>query len=542
MTDAFGRYELLGRLGAGGMAEVFVARCGDVQGMQSLLAVKRILPHLADDEAFVSLFRREAQISLRLRHRAIARVFEVGLVGTAWFLAMELVPGESLSHLWRAEIASALHHAHGLMDGGSPLEVIHRDVSPQNLLLGFDGAPKLIDFGVARCVRLSDATRTGTVRGKLSYASPEQIGARTLDGRSDLFSLAVVLHEWLNGTPLFRRDSEAATIQAVLEAPVRPSSTAPRLGAVLARALERSPDKRYADGEAMADALLEAVGGRPAAPERLLAAHLAARFPERKKRWEAIIAGGEINLANVEAVMQSRSETVRHASTTSSLTLPSMAASTKQLRSADARSPTARRTRLQALGALAGMIGFGGLLVGALTRHPPHPGEGPLVSTARAPAKAVTSSPLDTTAGSARNPGDGTEVAGSPTPAPTPLASAARAQRGDTTSTAILLPTREERRARDPGAPPGDGSSPGVGARAATIQARHSDESLDDAPGKRTSRRRRPRRTVSLEGRTVATPSSSRLALPRNAAPSRSHVEADRAVVNELEPSPYAKP
>jgi serine/threonine protein kinase len=529
MTDAFGRYELLGRLGAGGMAEVFVARCGDVQGMQSLLAVKRILPHLADDEAFVALFRREAQISLRLRHRAIARVFEVGLAGTAWFLAMELVPGESLAHLLRAEkdhgtpvdprlvawvgaeIASALHHAHGLMDGASPLEVIHRDVSPQNLLLGFDGAPKLIDFGVARCVRLSDATRTGTVRGKLSYASPEQLGARALDGRSDLFSLAVVLHEWLNGSPLFTRDSEAATIQAVLEAPVPRSSTAPRLGAVLARALERSPEMRYADGEAMADALLEAVGGRPASPERLLAAHLAARFPERKTRWEAIIAGGEINLANVEVVVQSRSRTVRSAPTTSSLTLPSVSAPTKPL--GDRRTRAAGRVRWQTLGAFAGMVGLGGLLVGALTRHPGHSGAG--VRTA---------------------------VAGSPTP----LASAGRAELGNTTSTGILLPTRAEGGARDPGAPLGDPSLPGDRAPAPIIQVGRSrsrtSENADDAPGKHASRRRRPRHTVLPEGRTVVIPSSSRSAPPRAAVPSRSHVEAGRAVVNELEPSPYAKP
>ena len=239
-ADTFGRYELLGRLGAGGMAEVFVARCGELAGMQSLLAVKRILPHLAEDEGFVALFRREAQISLRLRHRAIARVLEVGRVDASWFLAMELVAGESLSHLLRAEkekghavdprlvawvgaeIALALHHAHALPDGTSVLEVIHRDVSPQNLLLGFDGAVKLIDFGVARCARLSDATRTGTVRGKLAYGSPEQLAARPLDGRSDLFSLAVVLHEWLAGEPLFKRDSDAATIQAVQTAPIPP--------------------------------------------------------------------------------------------------------------------------------------------------------------------------------------------------------------------------------------------------------------------------------------------------------------------------------
>jgi serine/threonine protein kinase len=300
------------------MAEVFVARCGELPGMQSLLAVKRILPHLADDERFIALFRREAQISLRLRHRAIAQVIEVGRDGPSWFLAMELVAGESLAHLLRAEreqgggvdprlvawvgaeIASALHHAHALTDGKAAMPVIHRDVSPQNLLMGFDGTVKLIDFGVARCVRFSDATRTGTVRGKLAYASPEQLGARSLDGRSDLFSLAIVLHEWLAGALLFERDSDAATVQAVQTAPIPPLPRVPALGAVLARALERSPERRYPDGESLAEALLEAVGGRPAAPERLVADHLAALFPDRKLRWQAITAGRDVDHASLE--------------------------------------------------------------------------------------------------------------------------------------------------------------------------------------------------------------------------------------------------
>ena len=311
--QTLGRYQLLGRLGAGGMAEVFVARCGELDGMQSLVAVKRILPHLAEDERFVSLFRREAMISLRLRHRAIARVAEVGCADGAWFLAMELVPGESLAHLllaerergvvpdprvvaWvGAEIASALHCAHTLSEAGAPLPVIHRDVSPQNLLLGFDGAAKLIDFGVARCAQLSDATRSGTVRGKLAYASPEQLGARPLDGRSDLFSLAVVLHEWLSGRPLFACDNDAATLQSVLAAEIPPLPRAPRLGLVLARALARLPERRYPDGEAFAEALLDAVGGRPPSPERLVATHLHALFPDREARWQAIVTGRSVD-------------------------------------------------------------------------------------------------------------------------------------------------------------------------------------------------------------------------------------------------------
>ena len=226
---------------------------------------------------------------------------------------MELVPGESLAHLllaerergvavdprvvaWvGAEIASALHCAHTLNESGTPLPVIHRDVSPQNLLLGFDGAAKLIDFGVARCAQLSDATRSGTVRGKLAYASPEQLGARPLDGRSHLFSLAVVLHEWLAGRPLFSCDNDAATLQSVLAAEIPPLPRAPRLGLVLARALARLPERRYPDGEAFAEALLDAVGGRPPAPERLVAAHLHALFPDREARWQAIVTGRVAN-------------------------------------------------------------------------------------------------------------------------------------------------------------------------------------------------------------------------------------------------------
>jgi serine/threonine protein kinase len=406
-NQSLGRYQLLGRLGAGGMAEVFVARCGELAGMQSLVAIKRILPHLAEDEGFVGLFRREAQISLRLHHRAIARVIEVGRADNAWFLAMELVPGESLAHLlvverergiavdprvvaWvGAEIALALHHAHTLSEAGAPLPVIHRDVSPQNLLLGFDGAAKLIDFGVARCAQLSDMTRTGTVRGKLAYASPEQLAARPLDGRSDLFSLAVVLYEWLARRPLFLRDNDAATVQAVQAGEVPPLPRAPRLFAVLARALSRAPERRFPDGEALAEALLDATGGRAPAPERLVAAHLHDVFPDREVRWQAIIAGRSVPIVQDAA----RGETVPSGSVLEPRSaLESVLSDRPASRAGTGTLARHRRRRAVAL-AIAGAAGFAALMVGWVRRDPGSPASGvhavPVISEAQAIARPV---------------------------------------------------------------------------------------------------------------------------------------------------------
>ena len=403
-NQTLGRYQLLGRLGAGGMAEVFVARCGELAGMQSLVAIKRILPHLAEDEGFVALFRREAQISLRLRHRAIARVIEVGRADSAWFLAMELVPGESLAHLlfaerergiavdprvvaWvGAEIALALHHAHTLSEAGAPLPVIHRDVSPQNLLLGFDGAAKLIDFGVARCAQLSEMTRTGTVRGKLAYASPEQLAARPIDGRSDLFSLAVVLHEWLARRSLFLRDNDAATVHAVQAGEVPPLPGAPRLFAVLARALSRAPERRFPDGEALAEALLDAAGGRPPAPERLVAAHLHAVFPDREGRWQAIVAGRSLSSVQDAA----RGDTMPSGPVLERSALESVLSERPPSSAGTGTLARHRRRRAIAL-AVAGAAGFAALVVGWVRRDPGSPASGvqavPVIFEAQAKAR-----------------------------------------------------------------------------------------------------------------------------------------------------------
>ena len=276
--------------------------------MQSLVAVKRILPHLAEDEGFVVAVPARGADLVAARGIARSRACSRSVASAAaWFLAMELVRRRIAGALLRAErSAGRRRSAAGRM--GRRRDRVRvapraqadrgrhgpaRDSSrrqPAKSAAGFDGAAKLIDFGVARCAQLSDATRTGTVRGKLAYGSPEQLGARPLDGRSDLFSLAVVLHEWLAGAPLFACDIDAATVQAVQAAEIPPLPRAPRLGAVLARALARDPAQRFADGEALAS-LARRRGGRPTAPERLVGAHLRALFPDREGRWQAIVAG-----------------------------------------------------------------------------------------------------------------------------------------------------------------------------------------------------------------------------------------------------------
>jgi len=232
------------------------------------------------------------------------------------------------------------------------------------------------------------------VRGKLAYSSPEQLGARPLDGRSDLFSLAVVLHEWIAGAPLFACDSDAATVQAVQAANIPPLSRAPRLGAVLARALSRDPARRFADGEAFADALLEAAGGRPAAPERLVGAHVRALFPDRERRWQAIVGGrplvasppgqdaGEVGGGRVAGQGGTVASASAFAAATSSATLSASASATF------GTGTLAKRRRRRIALSLAAAAGLASLIVGFVRRDPlsspARVGAVPAVSEARA--------------------------------------------------------------------------------------------------------------------------------------------------------------
>jgi serine/threonine protein kinase len=279
----FGKYHLLERLGRGGMAEVWKAKALGPMGYARKLVVKRILPELACDDEFVRMFVAEARLSASLNHRNIVQVYEFGDVAGEFYLAMEWVHGRDLNTLLRAlkdrdaaplvelaayvtrEVCRALAYAHALTDeDGHPLRLIHRDVSPSNVMIGFDGSVKLLDFGIAKALALASENRTqvGVLKGKFGYMAPEQIETEgvDVDHRADLFVAGVVLWEMLTLRRLFKGTSDVQTIGLVRKAEVLPPSAVnpavpPELDAVCMRALARDRDERFADCAEMAEAL-----------------------------------------------------------------------------------------------------------------------------------------------------------------------------------------------------------------------------------------------------------------------------------------------
>jgi serine/threonine protein kinase len=279
-AQAFGKYQLLKKLATGGMAEVWLARQTGIEGFQRLLVVKRILPHLADDPEFVQMFLNEAKIAARFSHPNIAQIFDLGEMNGTYFIAMEFVHGEDLGRVMRkawssgqwiarplsirivAGACEGLHYAHIKQDDtGRPLKVVHRDISPQNILISFDGSVKLVDFGIAKAADQASLTKSGAIKGKFAYMSPEQAAGKPLDHRSDLFSVGLVLYELLTGVRPLKRDSELATLQAALECNIEPPSKVADvpedLDPVVMKALAKSADDRYRDARAFQMALEE---------------------------------------------------------------------------------------------------------------------------------------------------------------------------------------------------------------------------------------------------------------------------------------------
>jgi len=282
MAAIVGGYELVSRIAVGGMAEVFLARKAGPEGFEKRLALKRILPHLSHQPDFVSMFLDEARVAARLDHPHIVHIHDFGQDGDNYYLAMEHVAGADLSSIIRRSRAErapiafadaatlliaaceALHHAH---EQG----VVHRDVTPSNLLVSYDGVVKLADFGIAKLDAGTDRTRSGALKGKVPYMSPEQACGRALDRRTDVYSLGVCAWELLCGRRLFFDDNELALLAKVQLAEVpRPTTvrrSIPRgLETALMRALERSAAARFATarefGEALSAWLLGA-GGHP---------------------------------------------------------------------------------------------------------------------------------------------------------------------------------------------------------------------------------------------------------------------------------------
>ena len=218
----FGKYLLLERIAVGGMAEVFVAKAFGVEGFERLLAIKKILPTMGEDGEFISMFVDEARIAVQLSHANIVQVLELGKHDDNLYIAMEYISGRDLRQvierfrkraqpmpipqvcLMVAEVCEALDYAHRKRDArGQPLGIVHRDVSPQNVIVSFEGETKLIDFGIAKAESRLQKTQAGILKGKFSYMSPEQVRGQAVDGRSDIFAAGILLWELICGEKLF---------------------------------------------------------------------------------------------------------------------------------------------------------------------------------------------------------------------------------------------------------------------------------------------------------------------------------------------------
>jgi serine/threonine-protein kinase len=274
-----GRYELRRMLAVGGMAELHLARATGIEGFQKLVVLKRILPHLAADPEFIKLFLAEARLAATLHHPNVVEVFDIGSHEGSYFFTMEYVRGQDLGTVISAArkrgeglllenalaivigMAEGLHHAHEMRDpSGKPLGIVHRDVSPSNVLITYAGGVKVCDFGIAKAVAAQMRTADGSTKGKASYMSPEQCRSEALDRRSDVFSIGIMLYELTTGKRLFRGANELEAMKQICERDVpRPTSTDAdyplALEEIVMKALERDPDKRFASAQELQLAL-----------------------------------------------------------------------------------------------------------------------------------------------------------------------------------------------------------------------------------------------------------------------------------------------
>ncbi len=278
-----GKYRILTRLSVGGMAEIFLAFGPGPSGEQRLVTVKRILPELREREEFVHMFLDEARISASLAHQNIAQVYELGHERDELFIAMEFIAGQSLASILRRckrlrrpmpvgftamvgrDLCLALDCAHNFVQrSGEVAPIIHRDVSPTNVMVTYDGQVKVIDFGVAKAAGSLSRTASGNIKGSRGYMSPEQARGAPLDPRSDIFAAGIVLHELLTGRPLFLRDSELLTFRGVLRddiptaISINPGVPRP-LSDVIAIALNRSVGTRFPNAREMSRAISAAI-------------------------------------------------------------------------------------------------------------------------------------------------------------------------------------------------------------------------------------------------------------------------------------------
>jgi hypothetical protein len=439
-TRIVGRYAMYDAIATGGMATVHLGRLIGPVGFSRTVAIKRLHAQFAKDPDFAAMFLDEAKVASRIRHPNVVPVIDVVRDGGEILLVMEYVHGESLASLLRADPArtperlrivcnvlvgalAGLHAAHEATgDGGRPLGIVHRDVSPQNVLVGLDGVTRVLDFGVAKAVGQAHTTRAGEVKGKVRYLSPEQIRCDRVDRRTDLWAASVLLWEVIAGRRLFSGDHDAAVLMEILEKPIRsPAEVAPDVPEALARAvlrgLERDPQRRFPTALAMAAEIEAAVG--LAAPREIAA-------------WVERVAGDRLE-ARRHQIGEMDAETVTAAVATGD---PAAGAVTALSPFAAAGLPAPEAPRPGARSAAVGIgaacaaaaIAFGVLALGRASR-PPGPSAREALPTAPVPEvvaeqRALTPLPSATAEPSA------TSEAVAPRPPPRPSGSASARRPG----------------------------------------------------------------------------------------------------------------
>ena len=267
-----GKYQLVRKLAAGGMAEVFLARAAGPMGFEKTVVVKRILPHLADEQNFISMFLSEARLAAQLNHPNVVQVFDFGEADGVYYLVMEFIDGVNLRVLFRkateqgtplaftlvariiSQACEGLAYAHDFVDPATnePMGLVHRDVSPDNVLIARNGSVRVVDFGIAKAANQTNLTKTGTVKGKFSYMPPEQLTGQPLDRRADVFALGIVLYELLTGRKPFDTSNEAFIVRAIMYETFAPATqfrpdVPEAMQRILDKAMAKSRDERYAD-------------------------------------------------------------------------------------------------------------------------------------------------------------------------------------------------------------------------------------------------------------------------------------------------------
>jgi len=322
------RYRVIEKLASGGMAEVFRAESAGVEGFKKQVAIKRVLPHLSEKKKFISMFLDEARLSAHLSHSNVAQVFDIGVGDNAFFIVMEYVDGadlkaviETLRNTGREfpmeeacfitlKMCEGLAYAHELVDPkGRRLNIVHRDVSPPNVLITKYGEVKIVDFGLAKASSQLEKSEPGIIKGKFSYLSPEAAQGQEVDHRADIFAVGIILWEMLAGRRLFLGESDYQTVKQVQQAKVPPIKqfnrrVPPELEAIIARALARDPNERYQTARELGRALNEFLYRHGKAVGSFDIAALVSSVVEKKQAAKAQSSGSIISKLIEEALFE----------------------------------------------------------------------------------------------------------------------------------------------------------------------------------------------------------------------------------------------